>query len=131
MRQLIPAMILALSISSVGLTQQRSGASSQSDIPNMGIAPIKPDGMGRLDLRIVDGDGSPVKRAYALLKSDRRGFTCESWNWSDERGVAVLPPLHTGSLRLTVKAKNYKTEEIDIPASDLAQPVRVVLKRKS
>ncbi len=123
-----------LSIATLGVTAQaQNGAAGggNSDIPNMGRAPSQPDGIGRLDLRVVDEDGNPVKGVRADLKSTRsNGFLCESWNWTDARGVAVLPPLHMGRLQLTLKAKGFQTMKLDVPASDLNQPLRVTLVRK-
>src|SRR5918911_5242767 len=112
----IAALIVAASFS-VGLAQTQEGAPQGSnDIPNMGRAPKEINGVGRLDLRIVDEDGNPVKGAYAHLESERTdGYFCESWNSSDERGVAVLPPIHMGKLSLKVKAKGYETAKLEIP----------------
>ncbi len=44
--------------------------------------------------------------------------------------MAVLPPIHMGTLKLKVKAKGFKTMEIEVPASSLNEPVRVTLVRK-
>jgi hypothetical protein len=127
----IAALIVAASFGT-GLAQTQEGGSQQgSDIPNMGRAPKEINGVGRLDLRIVDEDGNPVKGAYAHLESERTdGYFCESWNSSDERGVAVLPPIHMGKLTLKVKAKGYETAKLEIPLDELGQPVRVVLHKK-
>jgi hypothetical protein len=123
-----------LSIATLGLTAQaQTGGvnNGNGEIPNMGRAPSQPDGIGRLDLRVVDEAGNPVKGVRADLKSTRlNGFLCESWNWTDARGVAVLPPLHMGRLQLTLKAKGFETLKLDVPASDLNQPIRVTLVRK-
>jgi hypothetical protein len=100
--------------------------------PNMGRAPTTENGIGRLDLRVVDEDGNPIRNAYAKLESMRTdGYFCESWNDTNEFGVAVLPPIHMGSLKLHVKAKGYNKLKMDVPASSLDQPVRVVLQKKS
>ena len=58
------------------------------------------------------------------------GFLCESWNWTDARGVSVLPPLHMGQLTLKLSAKGYETQKVEINAADLDQPVRVVMHSK-
>ena len=117
---------------SAGLAQGQEGTHQGSnEIPNMGRAPKEVNGIGRLDLRVVDQDGNPVKGAYAHLESERTdGYFCESWNSSDDRGVAVLPPIHMGKLTLKVKAKGYKTAKIEVPLDTLNQPVRVVLAKK-
>ncbi|MDT5157664.1 MAG: hypothetical protein QOC99_1447 [Acidobacteriota bacterium] len=132
MRKLIFATILVAS--AFGAASAQSNASqtgAASDIPNMGHAPKQADGVGRLDLRVVDGDGRPVEGVRADLQSHRAGgFLCESWNWTDARGVSVLPPLHMGKLTLKLSAKGYETQKIEVNAADLDQPIRVVLNKK-
>ncbi len=132
MRKLfIATLIIAASFSlSLGQSQQ-DGTQNGSDIPNMGRAPAQPNGVGRLDLRIMDENGNPVKGAYAKLESSRSdGFFCETWNSSNDKGVAVLPPIHMGDLKLVIKAKGYKTLKIDVPANSLSEPVKVTLLKK-
>ena len=98
------------------------------DIQNMGRAPSEPNGIGRLDARVVDEAGNPVRGVRLKLESRRTdGFFCESWNTTDDRGVAVLPPLHMGRLRLVVKAKGYDDQKLDINPANLAEPVRITL----
>ena len=127
----IAALIVAASFS-VNLAQtQEGGSQGSNDIPNMGRAPKEINGVGRLDLRVQDDDGRPVEGAYALLESERTdGYFCESWNSSDDRGVAVLPPIHMGKLTLKVKAKGYETLKIEVPLDSLNEPVRVTLHKK-
>lgn len=127
----IAALIVAASFSA-SLAQTQEGASQgTNEIPNMGRAPKEMNGVGRLDLRIVDEDGNPVEGAYAHLESERTdGYFCESWNSSDNRGVAVLPPIHMGELTLKVKAKGYETVKIEVPLDSLSEPVRIVLHKK-
>ena len=129
MRKLIIASLLVAS--AFGAASAQTGQTQGGDIPNMGRAPKQADGVGRLDLRVVDEDGNPVKGVRADLQSKRPGgFLCESWNWTDERGVAVLPPLHMGSLSLKLSAKGFQTQTVQVNASDLDQPIRVVLHGK-
>jgi hypothetical protein len=126
MRRLIIASLLVVSAFGAAAAQ------SNNEIPNMGRAPKQADGVGRLDLRVVDEDGNPVQGVRADLESKRAGgFVCESWNWTDARGVAVLPPLHMGKLTLKLKAKGFQTQTIQVDAASLDQPVRVVMVRKS
>lgn len=125
MRRLIIATILV--VSAFGA----ASAQNNSEVPNMGRAPKQADGVGRLDLRVVDEDGNPVQGVRADLQSKRAGgFLCESWNWTDARGVSVLPPLHMGNLSLKLSAKGYETQKVEVDASSLDQPVRVVLHKK-
>lgn len=159
MRQLILATLVVTATFSFGLAQQQqpattmtttttsaatttttasSAQSSMGDVPNMGRAPAAPNGIGRMDVRVVDADGNPVKGAYTELKSvwmrdparQKEKDLCESFGSTDERGVIALPPIHMGTLNLMVKAKGYETQKINISPSDLAQPVRVTMVRK-
>jgi len=135
MRKLfITALIVAASLSmALGQSQQQGGSTpnNNNDIPNMGHAPTQPNGVGRLDLRVVDENGNVIYRAFAKLESNRSdGYFCESWNSTDERGVAVLPPIHMGKLTLIVKAKGYETLKMDLDPNSLNDPVHVTLHKK-
>ena len=126
MRRLLIATLLV--VSAFGAASAQTG----NEIPNMGRAPKQADGVGRLDLRVVDQDGNPVQGVRADLKSKRSdGFLCESWNWTNASGVAVLPPLHMGKLTLKLSAKGFQTQKVEVDAASLDQPVRVVLVKKS
>jgi hypothetical protein len=133
MRKLFLVTFVILATFAASFAQTGSTASGADDnIPNMGRAPKEPNGIGRLDLRVVDDAGSPVKGVHAFLESHRTdGYRCESWNWTDARGVAVLPPLHMGRLVLKLKAPGFQTQKIEVPASSLNEPVRVTMVRKS
>jgi hypothetical protein len=114
-------------------TNAATTVSSQntSDITNMGRAPRGLDGIGRLDLRIVDEAGNPVEGVRAELESRRlNGMFCESWNWTDARGVSVLPPLHMGRLTLKLKASGFEKQEVTVDPNSLDQPLRVTMMRK-
>ena len=128
MRKLFLATLVIAAAFSLAAAQQPSNS---GDIPNMGKAPTQPNGIGRLDARVFDEAGNPVSGASLKLESERTdGYFCESWNTSDARGVSVLPPLHMGSLKLTVKAKGYATQKISVPADSLNEPFRVTLVKK-
>lgn len=132
MRKLfIAALIIAASFSlSLGQSQQ-DGTQNGSDIPNMGRSPKEVNGIGRLDLRVVDENGNPLKGAFAKLESERTdGFFCESWNSTNDKGVAVLPPIHMGKLTLVIKAKGYQTVKMEVPLDSLSEPVKVVMNKK-
>ncbi|MDT5293978.1 MAG: hypothetical protein QOJ76_858 [Acidobacteriota bacterium] len=132
MRKLIFAtLLIAASFGAASAQNAAPHADDTNNIQNMGRAPKQADGVGRLDLRVVDSEGRPVQGVRADLQSHRTGgFLCESWNWTDARGVSVLPPLHMGRLTLKLSAKGYETQKIEVNASDLDQPVRVVLQKK-
>lgn len=125
------AFAVASFVGSLPSSAQNPAPAQTEEIPNMGRAPKEPNGIGRLDLRVFDESGRPIKNAYAKLESTRTdGFFCESWGYTDARGVAVLPPLHMGRLKLIVKAPGYQKQTLTIPASNLSEPVRVTLVRK-
>ncbi len=131
MRKLFLATIIIVATFSVAAAQDPASSNPGSSIPNMGRAPNEPNGIGRLDARVFDEAGNPVRGAYLKLESERTdGYFCESWNSSDERGVSVLPPLHMGTLKLTVKAKGYETQKINVPADTLNEPFRITLVKK-
>jgi hypothetical protein len=126
MKKLILAVAVCLSFVAAPVVAQNSNA----EIPNRGVAPKQADGLGRLDLRVFDAEGRPLRGAQAKLVSQRRGgFVCETWNTTDARGVAVLPPLHVGSLKLSIKAPGFRSQTLTLAPSDLARPVRVTLAR--
>ena len=130
MRKLFLVTFMIL-VSAAGALAQETASQGAGEIPNMGRAPREPNGIGRLDLRVVDEQGNPVQGVRADLRSYRTdGFTCESWNWTDARGVSVLPPLHMGRLTLTLKAKGFETQKVQVLTNSLDQPVRVVMIRK-
>ena len=133
MRKLFITALIVLASFSLTLGQSQQGGSTQGkdDIPNMGRAPSEPNGIGRLDLRVEDENGHPIMSAFAKLESNRSdGYLCESWNTTDAKGVAVLPPIHMGKLTLYVKAKGFKTLKIEIPVNSLSEPVHVTLLEK-
>ena len=83
------------------------------------------------DVRVFDEVGNPIRNANVKLESTRSdGFFCESWGDTNDRGMIALPPIHMGSLKLKVKAKGYRPQELDVPTSELNNPVRVTLKKK-
>jgi hypothetical protein len=113
----------------MGLAQEPTRNSDEP--PSQGIAPKVINGIGRADVRVKDEQGNPIKNVYVKLESTRTdGFFCESWNDTDERGMAGLLPIHIGSLKLKIKAKGYQSQELDVPADQLGEPVRITLKKK-
>ena len=132
MRKLFLVTFIIAALCGVAAAQNGSSAANAKEVPNMGHAPAGPNAIGRLDARVFDEAGQPIDGAYLKLDSSRSdGFFCECWNSTDERGVAVLPPIHVGTLKLTIKAKGYETQKISIDPSALAQPVHITLKKSS
>lgn len=129
MSKFLLCILMIVTTFSVGLAQEQS--QDPANPPSKGVAPKTENGIGRADVRLVDESGNPVKDAHVKLESTRTdGYFCESWNDSDEYGVAVLPAIHMGNLKLIVKAKGFKKQELEIPASSLGEPVRVTMVRK-
>ena len=130
MRKLFLASIIIAAACSFGMAQ-RPGSADNNEPPNQGIAPKVENGIGRADVRVFDENGNPIRNAYVKLESTRTdGFFCESWGDTDAHGIVALPPIHMGSLKLKVKAKGYRPQELEVPASGLSDPVRVTLKKK-
>jgi len=127
MRKLFLVMLIICASLTAALAQQNSG------LTNMGRAPRGEDGVGRVDARILDAEGNPIKGAKVELKSKRTGGRlCEAWNWSNSAGQAVLPPLHMGQqLRLTIQAPGFVKQTVTLDASNLNEPIVVHLLRKS
>ena len=129
MSKFLSALFIIIATFSLALSQEPPRNSD--DPPSQGMAPKEPNGIGRADVRVVDERGNPIRNAYVKLESTRSdGFFCESWGETDEHGVIALLPIHMGSLKFKVKAKGYKPQEVEVPAENLAAPVRVTLKKK-
>src|SRR3989442_14648306 len=129
MSKVLSVLFLIVATFSIELSQEplRNNAAQ----PSQGIAPKVHDGIGRADVRVSDEKGNRIRNAYVRLESTRSdGFFCESWGETDANGIIALLPIHMGSLRLKVKAKGFRPQELGVPAEDLGQPVHVSLKKK-
>jgi hypothetical protein len=132
MRKLFIVSLIIAATFAVSQAQGGNPSQNPDEPQNMGIAPKAPNGIGRADVRVVDESGNPIRNALVKLESNRSdGYFCETdWGLTNDRGVMVLPPLHMGELKFKVKAKGYRSQELNIPASSLNEPVRVTLVRK-
>ena len=129
MSKVLSVIFIIVASFSIALAQEPTQNSDTS--PSHGIAPKVPNGVGRADVRVFDEKGNPIRNAYVKLESTRTdGFFCESWGDTDNNGVIALPPIHMGSLKLKVKAKGFRQQELEVPAESLGDPVRVTLKKK-
>ena len=110
-----------------------SGKPSNNAPRNMGRAPKKLDDLGRMDLRVFDEQGNPVKGAKARLSTTRpNGIFCDCVEETNATGQAVLPAIHVGEvLKLEVNAPGFEPLEQIVPAQQLAEPVKVTLQTKS
>ena len=130
MFKLFSASLIIAAACAFGMAQGPASR-DKNEPPSQGVAPKTENGVGRADVRVFDEDGNPIRNAYVKLESTRSdGFFCESWGDTNDHGMIVLPPIHMGSLKLKVKAKGYRPEELDVPTSELGDPVRVILKQK-
>jgi hypothetical protein len=123
--------VLFIIVASFSIALCQEPARNNDTQPSHGVAPKAPNGIGRADVRVFDEKGNPIRNAYVKLESTRTdGFFCESWGETDENGVITLPPIHMGTLKLKVKAKGFRPQELDVPADNLGDPVQVTLKKK-
>jgi CHAT domain-containing protein len=106
------------------------------DPPFMGHGPIGPNHSGRMDLRVSDEEGNPVRGVKVHLVSDKPpalppDFVCECSGETDENGRYLGPPIHVGGkLTLKVEGRGFQSFEATPSEQILAAPVRVVLARK-
>lgn len=123
--------VLLITIAACALALAQEPTRKPDETPSQGIAPKVPNGIGRADVRVFDESGNAIRNAYVKLESTRTdGFFCESWGDTDAQGIIALPPIHMGTLKLKVKAKGYQTQELEVPSSELGNPVHVTLKKK-
>jgi hypothetical protein len=124
-------LVIFIIVASFSIALAQEPTQNNDTSPSHGIAPKVPNGVGRADVRVFDEKGNPIRNAYVKLESTRTdGFFCESWGDTDDNGVIALPPIHMGSLKLKVKAKGFRQQELEVPAESLGDPVRVTLKKK-
>jgi hypothetical protein len=129
MSRVLSLLFVIVASFSIALSQEPLRNNDAS--PSQGVAPKAPNGVGRADVRVFDEKGNPIRNAYVKLESTRTdGFFCESWGDTDANGVIALPPIHMGSLKLKVKAKGFRQQELDVPVDSLGDPVHVTLKKK-
>jgi len=123
--------VVLLIVAAFSVTVSQTPSRNNDTLPSQGIAPKIPNGIGRADVRVFDEKGNPIRNAFVKLESTRSdGFFCESWGETDASGVIALLPIHMGSLKLKVKAKGFRPQELDVPADGLGDPVHVTLKKK-
>jgi len=128
MSKVLSTVLIIFATFAIAFAQEQTRS---DDPPSQGIAPKIINGVGRADVRVRDENGNPIKDAYVKLESTRTdGYFCESWDNTNDRGITVLPPIHMGSLKLKIKAEGYQSQEIEVPADQLGEPIRVTLKKK-
>jgi len=135
MRKLLIAALIIGTTLSLGMAQETTEPQppqqSTEQMLKMGHAPSAPGGIGRAVVVVTDEQNNPVKGAYVKIVSLwGEGNLCESWAWTNDQGVVVLPPLHMGELKMNSTAKGYKKYVEEIPLSALSDPIRITLVSK-
>ncbi|HEX8143514.1 MAG TPA: carboxypeptidase-like regulatory domain-containing protein [Pyrinomonadaceae bacterium] len=134
MRKFLAAALIIGATFSLGLAQETTPPQPTTDTEQMlkmGHAPSAPGGIGRAVVVVTDEQGTPVKGAYVKIVSTwGDGNLCESWAWTNDKGVVVLPPLHMGELKMNTTAKGYKKSVQEIELSSLSDPIRITLVAK-
>lgn len=131
MRKLFFAALIIAAAFSLGLAQQGPNEPNMGDPLKLGRAPSGPDAVGRAVIQVKDENGKPVPGAYVTLDSIWGGdHFCQSYGAVNSNGVIALLPIHMGKLKLKVKAKGYRTQEIIIEPGSLNEPVVVMLVKK-
>jgi len=130
MRKFLVSALIVLSLFAAALAQGNQ-TPDMGDELRLGHAPAQANGIGRAVVQVFDEQGNPVKGAYLKLESiwGDDNF-CESYGWTNDRGVLAMLPIHMGSVKLKIKAKGYKSQEVTINPGSLSEPVHVTLARK-
>jgi len=69
-----------------------------------------------------DGDGFRKREMMQLESTRSDGFFLRELGRHKRSGHdCALPPIHMGSLKLKVKAKGYRPQELDVPTSELGE----------
>ncbi|MGB9178439.1 MAG: hypothetical protein WCB68_04255 [Pyrinomonadaceae bacterium] len=133
MRKLFVAALIVASAFTIAFAQDPNTTLQQSteEIARLAKAPSQPGGLGRAVVIVTDTNNNPIKNAYAKLESVWGGDNfCESWGDTNSNGIIALNPIHMGTLKLKVKAKGYRSMEMNVPADALGKPIIVGLARK-
>lgn len=135
MRKLLVAALIIGATYTLGLSQETNTPQepqyNTEQILKMGHAPQTANGVGRAVVVLKDENGNPVKKAYVHLYSTRSdGFLCESWAWTNDDGVVLLPPLHMGELKIKIKADGFQKNTTEVSADSLGEPVKITLTSK-
>jgi CHAT domain-containing protein len=110
-----------------------AATSAPPNEPTLGHGPTARNPSVRMDLRVVDQDGNPVKGVKAKLESERGsgGLLCDCTHFTDEAGKVLMDPIHlTRTLKLTLQAKGFDPLQVSVDPSKLNQPFRVAMQAK-
>lgn len=87
----------------------------------------------RMDLRVVDENGNPVRGVKTKLWSERQsnGLFCETSHMTDPCGKVLMDPIHINkTLQLKLEAKGFAPQMIQVDPSQLDVPFRAVMQAK-
>lgn len=87
----------------------------------------------RMDLRVLDQNGNPVRGVKTKLWSERQsnGLSCETLHTTDACGKVLMDPIHiTKTLQLKLEAKGFEPQMIQVDPSQLDKPFRAVMQAK-
>lgn len=104
-----------------------------TDPPFLGHGPAGAGRSVRMDLRVSDEAGQPVRNAKVKVVSDRppglpANFVCDCAGTTDQAGRYLAPPIHAGEqLLLNISAQGFDQVSTRLPAQSLSQPVRATL----
>ncbi|HEX8499294.1 MAG TPA: hypothetical protein VF659_01790 [Pyrinomonadaceae bacterium] len=106
-----------------------------SDNPAAGTLGHGPRGHNsvRMDLRVVDATGKPVRGVNTKLWSERQGngLFCETAHTTGDCGNVLMDPIHvTKTLQLELKAKGFQPQVIQVDPAQLDRPFQVVMQTK-
>jgi hypothetical protein len=99
--------------------------------------PVLADDLTRIEIHLTNERGKPVDRASVIVKfiSGRSvkalGLKKIKTSWelkSSQQGVAKIPPIPKGKIRIQISAKNYQTFGDDFDIDQDERVVDIVLK---
>jgi hypothetical protein len=99
----------------------------------LGHAPRNGNPSVRMDLRVVDETGKPVRGVKTKLWSERQsnGLLCETIHTTGECGNVLMDPIHiTKTLQLKLEAKGFEPQMIQVDPSQLDRPFKAVMQAK-
>ena len=100
--------------------------------------PVLADDLTRLEIHVTNERGKPVDRASVIVKFingrslKALGLKKIKTSWelkSSQEGVAKIPPIPKGKIRIQINAKNYQTFGDTFSVDEDERTVEIVLKR--
>jgi hypothetical protein len=111
----------------------RSCGGNNSSEGTLGHGPRPRNPTVRMDLRVVDETGRPVRGVKTKLWSERQsnGLLCETVHMTDPCGGVLMDPIHiTKTLQLKLEARGFEPQMIQVDPAQLDRPFRAVMQAK-